>query len=139
MPRRRQLLAMLAGLALAVAAPAAPGAQPAATRGQLSWYGVRFAGRVTASGEPYDPEAMTMADRTLPCGTRVRVTANRRSVVLRVNDRGPVRRDRIGDVSRATARRLSMLRRGVADATLEVLPDDTADPGVARPDAQGRR
>jgi rare lipoprotein A len=95
----------------------------AADVGRLSWYGAELAGRRTASGEVFDPEAMTMAHRTLPFGTQVRVVhrGSGRSVVLRVNDRGPFRTDRIADVSRAAARMLGTARRGVFDARLEVL------------------
>ena len=91
--------------------------------GKLTYYGRQFAGRKTASGELFDPELLTMAHRTLPLGTLVRVTnpANRRSVVVRVNDRGPVSPHRIGDVSLAAARELKMLRAGVLHAQLEVV------------------
>ncbi|MGC3984098.1 MAG: septal ring lytic transglycosylase RlpA family protein [Pseudorhodoferax sp.] len=83
----------------------------------------RLAGRPTASGERFDPEKMTMAHETLPFGTLVRVTnmLNRRSVVVRVNDRGAWSADRIGDVSTAAARELGMLRRGVVRAQLELV------------------
>ena len=91
-------------------------------RGIVSLYGDAFAGRKTASGETFDPEALTMAHRTLPFGTRVRVTnlENRRSVDVVVNDRGPFVRDRIGDLSVAAARRIGMLNDGVVEATIEV-------------------
>jgi rare lipoprotein A len=97
--------------AAAASAPAAASAEtkPAADaaaateRGKLAWYGSKFAGRRTASGEAYNPQALTMAHKTLPFGTRVKVTNldNQKSVVLRVNDRGPTQADRIGDVSYA--------------------------------------
>jgi rare lipoprotein A len=112
--------------AAAVPAPAAATAPvPAAgavEKGRLAWYGSKFAGRRTASGEPYDPNALTMAHKTLPFGTKVKVTnlANQRSVVLRVNDRGPTQADRVGDVSLAAAQRLGMVRAGVIDAELAV-------------------
>jgi rare lipoprotein A len=97
-------------------------------RGRVSLYGVNFAGKKTASGERFDPAALTMAHRTLPFGTRVRVTnlRNHRSVEVRVNDRGPAVADRIADLSAAAARRLGMAVDGVIDATLEViaLPDE---------------
>src|SRR5688572_28391608 len=103
---------------------AAPQAGPATLtqRGIVSLYGHAFAGRKTASGETFDPEALTMAHRTLPFGTRVRVTnlENRRSVDVVVNDRGPFVRDRIGDLSVAAARRIGMLNDGVVEATIEV-------------------
>ena len=91
--------------------------------GRVAYYGRKFAGRRTASGERFDPEAMTMAHRTLPFGTRVRVTnlENGKSVIVRVNDRGPSTQGRIGDVSQAAAEQLEMVRAGVVDARLEVL------------------
>jgi len=91
--------------------------------GRVSLYGVNFAGKKTASGEPFDPAALTMAHRTLPFGTRVRVTnlRNHRSVEVRVNDRGPAVPDRIADVSLAAARKLGMTDDGVIEASLEVL------------------
>ncbi len=115
-------------LALAPWAPRVVPAQdqapaPRVQQGRVSWYGKQFAGRATASGELFSPDSMTMAHRTLPFGTRVKVTnlRNRRSVVLRVNDRGPVDTTRIGDVSEAAAKELGMWRRGLATAKLEVI------------------
>lgn len=89
----------------------------------MSLYGTNFAGKTTASGERFDPAALTMAHRTLPFGTRVRVTnlQNHRSVEVRVNDRGPAVRGRIADLSLAAARKLGMTDDGVVDATLEVI------------------
>jgi rare lipoprotein A len=110
------------------AAPAAPAPAPAAPaagteQGKLAWYGSKFAGRKTASGQRYDPNALTMAHKTLPFGTRVKVTnlANKRNVELIVNDRGPTQADRIGDVSFAAAKRLGMVRAGVIDAEVTVV------------------
>jgi len=96
--------------------------------GKLAWYGGKFAGRRTASGESYNPDAMTMAHKTLPFGTRVKVTnvGNRKSATLRVNDRGPTQADRVGDVSLAAARQLGMVRSGVIDAELEVVTEAPA-------------
>ena len=98
-------------------------------RGRISYYGDDFAGRKTASGEPFDPAALTMAHRTLPFGTRVRVTnlENQRSVDVVVNDRGPYVTGRIADLSRAAALRIGMFADGVVQALLEVL-----EPGKAR-------
>jgi rare lipoprotein A len=112
----------------AATAPAAATAAAGAERGQLARYGEQFAGRKTASGQVYDPNAMTMAHKSLPFGTRVKVTnlANGRSVVLRVNDRGPGQLDRVGDVSEAAARKLGMLRAGVVDAELQVVAEAPA-------------
>ena len=101
-------------------------------RGKVSWYGPGFAGRKTASGERFDPGAMTMAHRTLPLGAIVEVTndANGKRVRLRVNDRGPYRDGRVADVSRAASQRLGFVDEGVTEATLRVvsLPPAAGDP-----------
>jgi rare lipoprotein A len=93
--------------------------------GVVSWYGAQFHDRPTASGELFDATALTMAHPTLPFGTQVRVTnlRNGRSVVVRVNDRGPFVGSRIADLSHAAAAEIGMVRRGVAAARLEVLPE----------------
>ncbi|HXK95791.1 MAG TPA: septal ring lytic transglycosylase RlpA family protein, partial [bacterium] len=87
-----------------------------------SWYGREFHGKRTASGEVFDMNAMTAAHPTLPFDTRVRVTnlENRRSVVLRINDRGPNVRGRIIDVSLAAARKLDFEQQGLAQVKVEV-------------------
>ena len=92
-------------------------------RGRISMYGKDFVGRNTASGEPFDPTALTMAHRTLPFGTRVRVTnlGNQRSVEVVVNDRGPFVSGRIADLSEAAARRIGMVADGVVEALLDIL------------------
>lgn len=91
--------------------------------GVASYYGQRFHGRRTASGERFDMHAMTAAHRTLPFGTSVRVTnpANGRSVIVRINDRGPFTRGRTIDVSEAAARELGFTARGHATVELEVV------------------
>lgn len=91
-------------------------------QGSISFYGPGFHGKRTANGERFNAQALTMAHRTLPFGTMVRVTnlRNGRSVVLRVNDRGPWARGRIADVSVAAARALGMHGHGVVRARLEV-------------------
>jgi rare lipoprotein A len=91
--------------------------------GMISWYGQAFNDRKTASGERFDANEMTMAHPTLPFGTQVRVTnlRNGRSVVVRVNDRGPFVRSRIADLSQAAAASIGMMRRGIARVRLEVL------------------
>lgn len=99
-------------------------AGPAWTQsGRVSWYGPGFHGRRTASGEIFDTNAFTMAHRTLPLGSHVRVTNldNGRSIVLRVNDRGPFVRGRIGDLSRAAATRLGFVEDGVVRARIELI------------------
>lgn len=81
--------------------------------GVASWYGSRFAGRRTASGERFDPSEFTAAHRTLPFGTRVRVTnAAGKSVVVRINDRGPFHGGRVIDLSQAAAAELGLVRAG---------------------------
>ena len=96
--------------------------------GVVSWYGAAFHDRPTASGERFDSNGMTMAHPTLPFGTEVRVTnlRNGRSVIVRVNDRGPHVGKRIADLSRAAAAQLGMLKRGVVRARIEVLGPDPA-------------
>ena len=91
--------------------------------GWASYYARAHDGLRTASGEPYDMDELTAAHRTLPFGTRVRVTnlENGRRVVVRINDRGPFRKGRILDVSYAAARRLGMLGAGVARVRIRVL------------------
>jgi hypothetical protein len=95
----------------------------ATERGRVSLYGAEFAGKTTANGETFDPEGLTMAHRTLPFGTRVRVTntQNNRSVEVTVNDRGPAVAGRIADLSLGAARQIGMVASGVVEATLEVV------------------
>jgi rare lipoprotein A len=93
--------------------------------GKASWYGGKFNGRKTADGETYDMYALTCAHRTLPLGSWVRVTnlKNKKSTLLRVNDRGPVPLNRIVDLSYAAAQRLGM--EGLAKVRIEeVNPSD---------------
>jgi rare lipoprotein A len=82
--------------------------------GLASYYGNEFAGRRTASGEKFNPRALTAAHRTLPFGSKVRVTnpANGRSVVVRINDRGPFTRGRTIDLSRGAAEQIGLVARG---------------------------
>ncbi|MCP1626035.1 septal ring lytic transglycosylase RlpA family protein [Pseudomonas nitroreducens] len=91
--------------------------------GTASYYGKAHHGKRTASGERFNQNALTAAHRTLAFGTRVRVTNldNGRSVVVRINDRGPFGRGRIIDVSKAAADQLNMLRSGTARVRLEGL------------------
>ncbi|MDB5671844.1 MAG: septal ring lytic transglycosylase RlpA family protein [Alphaproteobacteria bacterium] len=92
-------------------------------QGQASYYGAELAGHRTASGERFDPGALTAAHRTLPLGSRIRVTniSNGMSVIVRVNDRGPGARSRILDISLAAARQISMIRSGKAQVRLELV------------------
>lgn len=96
-------------------------------RGRASWYGREFQGRRTTSGERYNRFAYTCAHKTLPFGTRLRVTnpANGKSVVVRVTDRGPFRRQRILDLSEVAARPLNIVCCGSASIIAEVVPAAT--------------
>jgi len=86
-----------------------------------SWYGAEFAGRRTASGEPYDASALTCASNRFRLGTRLRVTAGGRSVVVRVNDRTAEKyADRI-DLTPAAFTKLADLKTGLVEATVKVL------------------
>jgi rare lipoprotein A len=98
-------------------------AQAAVTDGLASYYGDRFNGRRTASGERFDQGELTAAHRTLEFGTRVLVTNkdNGRSVEVTINDRGPYTRGRSIDLSKEAAREIGMLGRGVAPVELRVL------------------
>jgi rare lipoprotein A len=89
-------------------------------RGMASWYGKRFHGRRTASGEVFDMNALTAAHRTLPFGTlvRVRSLSTGREVVVRINDRGPSRPSRVIDLSLGAARALGVQHRGVTRVEL---------------------
>lgn len=93
-----------------------------AHRGRASWYGSDFQGSPTASGEPFDMHALTAAHRTLPLGSyaRVKNLDNGRSVVVRINDRGPHARRRTIDLSYAAAREIAMVHAGTAP--VEVAP-----------------
>ncbi|HEY3988547.1 MAG TPA: septal ring lytic transglycosylase RlpA family protein [Acidobacteriaceae bacterium] len=91
--------------------------------GRASWYGHALQGQPTATGEAYDMNAMTCAHRTLPLGSLVRVTnlRNHRSLVLRVNDRGPMVETRVVDLSYAAARRLGFSHRGTVRVRLDLV------------------
>jgi rare lipoprotein A len=93
--------------------------------GMASWYGKKYHGRPTACGEIFDMNKLTAAHRDFPFGVRVRVTNldNRKSVVVRINDRGPWKRDRIIDLSYAAAKKIDMLKYGTARVKLEVIKD----------------
>ena len=101
---------------------AEPEPPPEITEGRASWYGKKFAGRPTTSGEIFDPKKLTAAHLELPFGTRVKVTSERgTSVVVTINDRGPHADDRIIDLSRAAAQRIGLVEQGVGDVTIEVV------------------
>ncbi len=130
-----QAAAPAAAPAAANAPAAAPASTPAAapanadaSSGIAAVYNTRMQGRRTASGERYNAAALTAAHNTLPFGTRVKITGekNKRSVVARINDRGPTTPGRILDLSSATARQLGMKRPGLMAVKLEVLSQPAA-------------
>lgn len=110
-------------------------------RGEASYYADKFAGRTTASGETYDPDAMTAAHRSLPFGTMVRVVRvehpDEPSVVVRINDRGPFAGGRIIDLSKAAARKLGMMEAGVVEVTLELVGEAKEDASSPTPTSGG--
>ncbi|HKQ98460.1 MAG TPA: septal ring lytic transglycosylase RlpA family protein [Candidatus Polarisedimenticolia bacterium] len=117
-------LAVASLLALSACATTRPtGGHPAPEVGIASYYSETLQGRRTASGEPYDKRALTAAHRTLPFGSRVRVTnlANGLSVVVRINDRGPHVKGRMIDLSYAAARELHFIDQGTTRVRLEAL------------------
>jgi peptidoglycan lytic transglycosylase len=101
----------------------APSIPASSQFGVASWYGPGFQGLPTASGPPFDMNAMTCAHRRLPLGTRIRVTdlLNLRSVILKVNDRGPYVDGRVLDVSRAAAQYLRFRSAGLAPVRIEIV------------------
>ncbi|MEM8600310.1 MAG: septal ring lytic transglycosylase RlpA family protein [Bacteroidota bacterium] len=139
LPTRHARLPAAAGVAtLLVLLTVATGCDPAAffaddedpvallgpARGTASWYGYKYAGRPTANGETFDPEGLTAAHRTLPFGTRVRVTRadSGAEVIVRINDRGPEPQDRIIDLALGAAREIGMVQEGLTTVRLEILP-----------------
>jgi rare lipoprotein A len=132
--RRHSVWAVAVGVALVIVffasgrvpAPGAGDNEPI-QRGLASWYGHAFHGRPTAQGEPFNMRAYTAAHRSLPLGTHVRVRNldNGRTVVVRINDRGPYKRGVIIDLSRRAAGALGMLEDGRAPVRVEVVPGRT--------------
>ena len=92
-------------------------------QGAASWYGPGFYGSTTANGERFSKGTLTAAHRTLPFGTKVRVTnlSNGRSVVVRINDRGPFKHHRVIDLAHGAASQLQMMQAGEVPVTLEIL------------------
>lgn len=112
--------AALFGTALAKQEPSTSGAHE---KGLAAFYSRTLEGHKTACGGIYSPSEMTTAHRTLPCGTKVRITnlKNGKSVEATVNDRGPTSRKRIVDVSQAVAEQLDFVKQGTTNVELEVL------------------
>ncbi len=133
-PAGRRLASLIVAVALAAALLAVPAPEthvpsqgdtaPTWTQnGKVSWYGPGFHGRQTANGEIFNTNEMTMAHRSLAFGSQVRVTNldNGRSIVVRVNDRGPYVGGRIADLSHAAASRLGFVEDGVVHARIELI------------------
>ena len=118
--------AVLEKISVAIAATR-PGARPYQV-GTASWYGGDFEGKPTASGEPYNMYDLTAAHPSLPLGTLVKVTnlRNRRVVVVRINDRGPIVPGRIIDVSYSAAKVLKFQAQGTQRVRLDVVPPKKA-------------
>lgn len=103
--------------------PACPSTSQSGETGKASYYADRLHGNSTASGEPYDKNALTAAHKTLSFGTVVCVTnvLNDQSVTVRINDRGPFVSGRVIDLSRGAAERIGLIRAGIADVRVQVL------------------
>jgi rare lipoprotein A len=107
--------------------------KPFRQRGIASWYGKKYHGRKTSSGEPYDMFAMTAAHTVLPLPSYLRVTnlSNGRQVIVRVNDRGPFHKDRIVDLSYTAAHKLGLIGKGSGEVDIEqIIPGDNDAPPV---------
>lgn len=106
-----------------------PSANDFRQQGIASWYGHKFHGHLTSNGETYDMYAMTAAHKTLPIPCYVKVTnnENNRSVVVRVNDRGPFHDGRMIDLSYAAASKLGYLNKGTANVSIEAINFDEPD------------
>ncbi|NPA67256.1 MAG: septal ring lytic transglycosylase RlpA family protein [Chlorobi bacterium] len=92
-------------------------------KGEASWYGPGFNGKKTASGEIFDMNKLTAAHRKLPFGTMVRVTnlKNNKSVIVRINDRGPYKKGRVIDLSKKAAEVTGLIKDGVAPVKIEIV------------------
>lgn len=121
---RHAAIAAVASLVMASAALAQDsGSAGKPKSGMASWYGAAFHGEQTANGETFDMNDLTAAHRSLPFGTRVRVTneATDESVVVRINDRGPYAHGRVIDLSKEAAEGIGIVSSGVGRVMLEVL------------------
>ena len=92
-------------------------------KGIASWYGTKFNGKLTASGEIFDMTKLTAAHKKLAFGTLIKVqnTKNNKSVIVRINDRGPFAKNRIIDLSKEAANRIDMLNDGLSEVTLHIV------------------
>lgn len=129
MGAEREVVPLGRGIAGVDTVPAGTGptfaadAGPEIVGGEASYYGDELTGSPTASGEAFDPEEMTAAHRTLPMGSKLKVTNARTgdSVVVRVNDRGPFHGRRVIDVSKAAAQKIGLLKSGTGRVELALL------------------
>jgi rare lipoprotein A len=114
-------MALLAGCGC-ISGPAIP-RRGRPQMGTASWYGREYHGRKTSNGEIFDMYELTAAHRKLPFGTFVRVTnlKNRKSVVVKINDRGPWKRGRIIDLSYAAAKKIGMVKDGITRVKVEIV------------------
>ena len=117
------LIAILVGAFLSSCAKKTVMRPKHSAEGHASWYGPGFHGRTTANGERYNQYAMTAAHKKLPFNTKVRVINlnNNKSVIVRINDRGPFIRGRIIDLSKKAAKEIAMLDSGTAPVRIETL------------------
>ena len=116
--------ALALSLALSFSLPTIQASEPAnVLSGVASWYGPGFHGRTTANGERYNMHDMTAAHKSLKFGTKVKVTnqTNGKSVVVRINDRGPYIGGRIIDLSKSAAQAIDMIGPGTAKVTVQIL------------------
>ncbi|MDP8566331.1 septal ring lytic transglycosylase RlpA family protein [Methylophilus aquaticus] len=106
--------------------------------GHASWYGKKFHGRKTASGEIYDMYKLTAAHRTLPIPSYARVTnlSNGKTLLVRVNDRGPFGRDRVMDLSYAAAKQLDIIRQGLAKVEIALIDPSQVNAAAPLPSSQ---
>ena len=143
MKRRYLLITAILTLTIASCAPYHARRRPIhyEVTGKASWYGPGFAGRKTANGERFNPSAMTAAHKTLPMNTTVRVTnvKNGKTVVVRINDRGPFIRGRIIDLSKGAAKKIDMLGHGTATVKLEALTTPGSIPELAELDGPDKK
>lgn len=115
---------LFSGDTLIAPIPSADASPVRTIHGSASWYGGKFHGRRTANGERFDMHALTAAHKSLRFGTKVRVTnrKNGKSVVVRINDRGPYAKGRVIDLSRAAAATIGMIGSGIAMVQIDILP-----------------
>ena len=143
-PRLHCITIALALLCLVSEVRSAPASATAPQTGTAAWYGGKWVGRGTASGDRYSAGDLTAAHRTLPFGTLVKVTnlKNQRRTVVRINNRGPWGKGRIIDVSERAATELGFRDAGTARVRLDVLTGDElalASAGAGAPAARGHR